>query len=311
MNLESLSEALRSLGQSWSGSELPPRLLETAVTLLLLWIVQRFLSGYFKSTIDDVERQYQYRSWTRMLLTFVGFILLIPIWLPSGQLVLQVLALLAAGLALTLSRPISAVMAWIVILVRAPIRVGDRIEAAGVAGDVVDLGVMHIHLLEIGNWVDADQSTGRIVHLPNTVIFDGPVYNYTETFKLLWNELTIVLTHDSDWETARRLLLEEAEPFYEQVEEAAQAGAKEMAQRYAYHQGVTTPFVYVQLLRDGIELTLRYLVHPRRRRGTGHDITTGFLEKLKSYPAIRLAPPAYRVMMQHEDGRLLQGPAER
>ncbi|MCB0077415.1 MAG: mechanosensitive ion channel family protein, partial [Anaerolineales bacterium] len=190
------------------------------------------------------------------------------------------------------------------------LHVGDRIEAAGVSGDVVDIGPMQIHLMEIGNWVNADQSTGRIVHIPNSVIFDGPVYNYTDVFNLIWNEIVVVVTHDSDWEAARTLLLEQAEPFYEEIEEYAFTTAEDIGRRYAYQRGITTPFVYVDLLRDGIRLTLRYLIPPRRRRGTSHDITTGFLRHVAAHPRIQLAPPAYRILHDHEPVGAFTPPAQ-
>ncbi len=299
MNPQQIQIALQHYLAAMGGSSgLAARLLETVTAIVLLMLLQQVVNRLINRNMFNIERRHQMRVWARTVNFLLVAIVLIALWLPSGQTLLQVLALLAAGLALTLSRPISSLLAWIVIMIRSPFRVGDRIEANQVKGDIVDIGMLHIHLLEIGNWVDADQSTGRIVHVPNTVIFDSPVYNYSQGFDLLWNEIEIVVTHDSDWERARAILLEQVGPLYEEIEPRAVAAAEEMGRRYAYQRGITTPYVYVKLLRDGIQLSLRYLTEPRRRRGTAHDITLGFLHALRSEKEIRLAAPGYRVLME-------------
>ena len=45
-------------------------------------------------------------------------------------------------------------------------------------GSPVDIRIFQFSLLEIGNWVNADQSTGRIVHEPNALVFTEPLSNY-------------------------------------------------------------------------------------------------------------------------------------
>lgn len=296
------SEEIEQIAQTLLGDNgaLLARLGETAVGVLLLLLLEQLLYRLINRTIREVDQRQQARIWARTLLFVLAGLLIIALWLPNARVLVQVLAILTAGLALTLSRPISSLMAWAVIVLRTPFRVGDRIEIGGVQGDVIDIGMLRIHILEIGNWVNADQSTGRVVHVPNTLIFDGPVFNYTEGFRLIWNEIVLVVTHDSDWERARTLLLAQATPFFEQIEQEAIVATERMAKRYAFHRGITTPFVYVRLLRDGIELTLRYLCPPQRRRGSAHDITTAFLHQIAEEPTIRIAPPAYRLVMEND-----------
>lgn len=271
--------------------------LETLAILALLVLLQRGLYRLINNNVPEVERRHALRVWTRIIAGALAIAVVLAIWLPNGRTVVQVLALLAAGLALTLSRPISSILAWMVIMVRAPFRVGDRIEINGVRGDVVDIGLLHIHVLELGNWIDADQTTGRIVHIPNTFIFDYPLFNATESFDLVWNELEFVVTHDSNWERAQEIILAQAQPIYDALADRAIAGAERMTQRYAYQKGISTPYVYVKVLRDGIRLSLRYLADPRGRRGTSHQIMTGVLRAFRDEPDIQFAPPGYRIFL--------------
>lgn len=302
MNFGGIQQLISDLlVQDGGRTVLASRLFESALLILLLVVIQRLVYRLINENVHEFDRRHRARVWARSTIVLALVIALMLLWVPSGQTLLQIVALLAAGLALTLSRPISSVLAWMVIMARHPIRIGDRVQFGEVMGDVVDLGLLHVHLLEIGNWVDADQGTGRLVHVPNSVIFDGAVYNYTEAFDLIWNELEFIVSHDSDWEQAREILLESVEPLYEEIASHAVDAAEEMARRYAYQRGITTPFVYVKLLRDGIKLSLRYLIEPRRRRGTAHDLTVSFLRTIRERPEIRLAPPGYHITLSGSD----------
>lgn len=301
MGLDDITAQLEALVMAEGGSErLLWLLVESVVGLVVLGMLNYLVTLLINRQVDNVDRRHQLRVYSRTLVMVLGIVLLVGLWFPNARTVLSVVALLAAALTVTLSRPITNVLAWLVIVTRSPIRVGDRIEVNGVKGDVIDIGMLHTHLLELANWVDADQSTGRIVHVPNTFIFDGPVFNATDEFELIWNELDFYVTPPSDWEMAREILLELALPFYDSIEQHAMEAAERMARRYAYQRGISTPFVYVKLLRDGIKLSLRYLCEPRRRRGTAHDITVGFLTRIREHPTIQLAAPGYRITTERE-----------
>ena len=74
------------------------------------------------------------------------------------------------------------------------------------AGDVIDIRLFQFSINEIGNWVDADQSTGRIIHIPNGIVFTEPQANYTAGFQYIWNEIPVLVTFESDWKKAKQIL---------------------------------------------------------------------------------------------------------
>ena len=63
-------------------------------------------------------------------------------------------------------------------------------------------------VMEIGNWVDADEHTGRLIHIPNGIIFSETLANYGKGFKYIWNEIPVLITFESDWKKAKNLLHE-------------------------------------------------------------------------------------------------------
>jgi small-conductance mechanosensitive channel len=180
---------------------------------------------------------------------------------------------------------------WSYIAIRTPYKAGDRIELAGVCGDVIDVRLLHTTLMEIRGWVDADQSTGRLVHVPNSAIFLHTVYNYTRGFHFIWNELPITVTFRSDWQAAQNIMTELASESAAIVEQQVREEIKAMAQEYLIFYNILTPFVYVRIVENGIRLTLRYLCAARKRRGTEHALTINILQRFKQHGDIELAYP--------------------
>ena len=79
-------------------------------------------------------------------------------------------------------------------------------QLGGIQGNVIDVGVLRTTLMELGEWIKGDQYTGGIVRIANSVIFKEPVFNYSSDFPYIWNELTVPITHTSDYTLARGIL---------------------------------------------------------------------------------------------------------
>ena len=118
------------------------------------------------------------------------------------------LGLVSAGIAIALKDPLVNMVGWLFILIRQPFKVGDRIQIGSAAGDVIDIRLFQFSINEIGNWVDADQSTGRIIHIPNGIVFTEPQANYTAGFQYIWHEISVLITFESDWKKAKQILKE-------------------------------------------------------------------------------------------------------
>jgi len=196
---------------------------------------------------------------------------------------------------------------WAFILTRRPFQVGDRIEVTGLKGDVVDVRLFRFSLMEVGGWVDAEQSTGRLVHVPNGVVFNQPVHNYTEGFAFIWDELPVLVTFESDWKRAEELVREVLSDAAPDVESAAGTRIRETAHKYSIRVGTLTPTVYVSVRDSGVMLTARYLVETRTRRGRADRIWRGILDAFDAEPNVVLAYPTIRTHLSdtirlHRDG---------
>ncbi|MFZ0483677.1 MAG: mechanosensitive ion channel domain-containing protein [Desulfobacterales bacterium] len=97
-------------------------------------------------------------------------------------------------------------MKWFFIMSRKPFKVGDRIEIDQITGDVIDIRIFQFSVVEVGNWIDADQSTGRIVQVPNSKVLREALANYQIGFEYIWHEIPVLITFESDWKKAKGLL---------------------------------------------------------------------------------------------------------
>lgn len=248
----------------------------------------------------DITQKHAYRKRTSYISALIYFIALIPILAGSTQQWTTILSALGAGIALALHEVLLNMAGWIYVMVRRPYKTGDRIELGDVAGDVIDIRVFQVTLLEIGNWVDGDQSTGRVVHLPHGHIFRRPLFNYTKGFEYLWNEFSVQVTFESDWEAAKAVMLEAGQTQSEEIQKNVQRQIKKMAKDYLIYYKTFTPIVYTKIEDSGVKLTLRYLTEAKRRRGTEDRLSQYVLKSFAQASNIDLAYPTYRLYKQGE-----------
>lgn len=266
----------------------------TVLAFLVLYFISATLQKVVNANVQDLRRRHQFRKTAFYSCFFTFIVIAIAIWTTAIPSVTAIVSFVGAGLALALHEVILCFAGWIVINTKKLFEVGERIESENIRGDVIDINVFHTVMIEVGNWVNADQSTGRIVTLPNSFIFRKPVYNYTKEFAFIWHEIPIMVTFESDYEQARACMLEIAMENAEEVEATMDLMIKKMSDRYMVHYKKLTPVVYTRIVDSGVLLTLRYLTSPQKRRNSEDIISRKILEAFNSIPTIDFAYPTTR-----------------
>ena len=280
------------------------QLLATVGSIVGLWLVRRVVLGLVYRRVHDPWGRYRWRKGLTYVLVAVGVIVIGGTWFTGGVGTLfSFLGILSAGLAIALKEPLSNVAGWGFIIWRRPFEVGDRIQMGAHAGDVIDLGLFQFTLNEIGAWVDADQSSGRIIHIPNGKVFTDPVANYNKGFRYIWNEVPVVVTFESDWRKAKQILGKIAVKHAEHLTAQAEQELLSASQQYLINYRKLTPIVYTKVVNDGVQLTIRYLIEPRKRRGTEHAIWEDILTEFAAAPDIDLAYHTTRGFKYAEEGK--------
>ena len=258
--------------------------------IILRWLLLRAMHRY----VPEPEGWYHMRRGATYVTTIVGVITLAFIWFDAFSELPTYLGLVSAGIAIALSDLLKNMAGWLYIVVRRPLWLGDRIEVDGTRGDVVDVRLFRFTLMEIGEWVHADQSTGRLVHVPNGVLFTKPMANYTEGFEYIWNEIPVMVTFESNWEEAKTIIQEEIESVSVDVSSKASEGLRKTARDYQIKIGKLTPIVYLSVQESGVMLTGRFLVSARKRRGIEERVWEGILRRFRAAEDIDLAYPTVR-----------------
>jgi small-conductance mechanosensitive channel len=158
-------------------------------------------------------------------------------------------------------------------------------------------------VIEIGNWVDADQSTGRIIHIPNGMIFNKMQANYTAGFEYIWNEIPVLITFESDWKIAKNILEDVVNAHALNLSTEAERQIKEAAKKFMIFYNKLSPIVYTSVKDSGVLLTMRYLCHARKRRATEVAIWEDILENFSKQSKIDFAYPTTRFYNNTLEGK--------
>lgn len=279
----------------------------TVAAWIILVLARKVAHRILERRVHDVQRRYVVNKTFSYIFGFIFFLAVISIWFGGLTSWSAYLGLVSAGLAIALQDPLVNLVGWIFISIRKPFVVGDRIEIGGLRGDVIDVRLFQFSLIEIGNWVDADQSTGRIIHVPNGWIFRQNVANYTSGFKFIWDEIAVMVTFESDWKRAKEILTDIAGRHSAIKDEEASEQVRRASRKYMIFFQYLTPIVWTAVADSGVVLTLRYICEPRRRRSTSTAIWEEILNAFAAENAVDFAYPTTRFYHNLTEGKAGSG----
>ena len=266
-----------------------------SVVVVILVVLARWLALRAIHRTQEPEFSYRADKGLAYSAVVIAGLALTWIWLDAFNNLATYIGIVSAGIAISLSDLLKNVVGWAFILIRRPFKIGDRIEVGGQKGDVVDVRLFRFTMMEVGgHMVAADQSTGRLLHIPNGVVFTQPIANYTEGFEYVWHELEVLVTFESDWRRARDIVETAVKDHGIRSLETSAAELRKTARKYNIKVGSLSPIVYMTVKDSGVLLTGRFLVDPRKRRGAEEAAWTVILDGFAEEERVDLAYPTYR-----------------
>lgn len=253
-NLES-SELLLQIAQF---------LIWTLFIIFLTWLVRKAII----KTVDDNTIRYRAKKVARFISYALIFLLAVITFTGKVQYFTITIGLISAGLAFALQEVILSVAGWIAIFSSNIYKPGDRIEINNVKGDVIDISITKTTLMEIGEWVNSDNYSGRIVQVSNAFVFKGPVYNYSTNFPFVWDEINLPIRYGSDIHLANELISNTAKDTLTNYAIFAKEHWKEMVKNYLIENAQVEPTLTLKLTDNWVEFNLRYVVDYKKRRIT-------------------------------------------
>lgn len=271
------------------------KVLLSGAILVALLLVRRAAMHYLDAKHLEAAQRYRAAKVIEYGFYLLVFLLIGPVWLEGVQGMVTFLGLVVAGIAVALREPIASIAAWLYILLRKPFVLGDRVEVDGVTGDVADISPFVFSLMEFG---DASrglrQTTGRLVHIPNSFVFGQRVANASQAWAYMWHEIPVVVTFDSDWQKAKVAFLEIALRRAGHFVAAAEVEMRQATKQILAVDDTLAPAVFTRAVSHGVELSIRYVTAVPQLRQVEEVIWEDILALCDGDPAIRLAYPTTR-----------------
>jgi small-conductance mechanosensitive channel len=241
---------------------LPPgvKLVFAILGILAIYRAVHLLEIILPSHFGRVVERYRVRK----IVGFAGYvfaILLVLILFEDrlGRLNLA-LGVAGAGLVVALQDVIASFAGWFAISISGLYRVGDRVQVGETKGDVIDISIVRTTLMEIGNWVRGDLYNGRMVRIPNNLVLKGPVFNYSQEFRFVWDEIKVPLTAHSDHRFAREMLLRVAQETVAHFLVEAEVAWKRITDNFRIENPRLVPVVAMAVNSGSLEFTVSYIV---------------------------------------------------
>lgn len=258
------------------------RLVGIFIAICVVWVVSTVIKGLLPKYIASTQTRYRTRKFVNLLAYF--FVLMVCLTAYSNQLngISVFIGVAGAGITFAMQEVIASVAGFIAINFSNFYKVGDRVLLGGIKGDVIDIGFLRTSLMEIGDWVEGDLYNGRITRVANSFVFKEPVYNYSADFPFLWDEITVPIKTDGDFELATKLFEDILQEVQADYTEQAQYRWHKMTEKLMVEDVQLDPMVKMTFDESWITFTLRYVVDYKKRRATKDIISRKVLTAIRN-----------------------------
>lgn len=273
----------------------------TAIVLVASFGLYYLYLAILNRTTKNASQHYQRRNAFKTIVSVIAIILIVVLWARLLEHTGTFLGILGAGVAIALREPLLSIAGRIAILAGRMFSVGDRIQIHNMSGDVIDVGFFYIRMMEIGNWIKADQATGRILQIPNSQVFGTPIYNYTQNFSYIWDEVVLPITYASNLEAATQILTEVGAQYTREFMQTAEADLERMRRSFLIPAFDLKPHVFLRVTSNWLELSLRYVTDPKKRRQATNFIFQEVFKRLREHNDIQIGSTTMDLTIHEDD----------
>jgi small-conductance mechanosensitive channel len=153
-----------------------------------------------------------------------------------------------------------------------------------VTGDVIDIGLVRLHVMELaGSGVDLFP-TGRIVVFSNSVLFQAttPLFKQIPGTEYSWHEVAIDLAASANYKLVQDKLLEAVNSVYEKYRDELERQHGAVSERIDIPLIAPKPQPRLQFSDSGLELQVRYPVDIRKAADIDDEVTRKLIDLINS-----------------------------
>ena len=255
----------------------------TTLIFIVFGILKSIVRALYSRADVSNKKKYFRNRMLKIALNIISIVLVILLWGHRISGMLTIISFLSAGIAIAVKEIIFDFFAGIYINMKKIFELEDRVEINGIKGDVVNIRSLGFEVLEVGDRVHAEQSTGRIIHIPNSFVFLYPLKNYTKAFKYIWDEITVKVPLDADIEKTKEVLYDivNSNEILETIPKKMEDAVADVTVEYRIYYNYLDPIIYTEIVDSHVELYIRYIVHPKKSRIVEDEIYLKILEEYK------------------------------
>lgn len=255
-------------------------IIKTLLLIIILDLIKHITIKLFKF-IKNEKLCYNLTQRFKTTLSILKIVLIILIWSSNLSKITTILSVISAALTIAIRDLIFNFFSGIFIKTKKPFKVEDRIEINGHKGDVININALNFELLEVKNDSFTGQSTGVVIHIPNSSVFSYPLRNYNTAFKYIWNEIEVSTPIDYDIKKAQDTIMRvvKKNDIIIDIPEKLRKEMDGVSTDFRIYYNNLEPTIYIDVKEDHIIYHVRYLVHPKKARYVSSSIWKHIIEE--------------------------------
>lgn len=252
-------------------------IIDTLLIIIFVKIVQKVFYFFFSKIFKKNKTRFNFRKKVSFVCNIFLVFIIIIIWEDFLLKFITLFSFVTAAIAYSLRDTIINFFAGIYIRLAKPFQVEDRIMICNHIGDVVNISNLSFEVLEVNN--DTFQSTGSIVHIPNSKVISEPLINYVKVFKYVWNETEVKISIDSDIKKVKGILYSIVNN-NDIIKSIPGKMVNELNNNSSYriYYNKLEPIIYTNINDKYVSMNIRYLVHPKKKRNVINEINNQLLK---------------------------------
>ena len=285
-----------------SGYALRSLLLHVGTIVIALGLVLLLSEVWRRATfryIPDVRRRRQFLTIRRFVVGFLMGIVLVLGFVSEFSSLATFAGFVTAGIAVGLQAVLLSIAAYFFLIGRYGIRVGERVSVAGVTGDVVDIGLVRLYIMELAASGGDLYPTGRIAVFSNSVFFQAgvPFYKQIPGTDYTWHEVAVPIVAGSNYKSVEEKILQAVNSVYDGYRKDIERQHTDVERRIDIYMQAPNPEPQLRFTDKGLEFRVRYPVELRKASSIDDEVTQRVLDVVNGEQDLKAAvsgPPTIR-----------------
>lgn len=289
-----------------------PKILMASLLVILAQIVVRLIKPPLSRFLERIQQRHAIMAMIGLVIHAIAILAALSVLVGSVSYFITSLGLIGLGVTWALQTPILCFTGWILINLRGYYHIGDRIKVNEIYGDVFQIDFLTTTIWENGStWFTAEQPSGRLITIPNSLILQTAIYNYTRDFPFVWDEVSVPMSYESDLDFTRNAVMHAARDILGESMTEPIRDYREILRRSNLDHNISdAPEIYLTFADSWANLHLRYLVPVRGKRHVKSSILEAVFAAFSKPESMARIKPAYpRIQSQRIglDGMPIEG----